>query len=492
MRRHTWVWAAAILAIAVALRFFLTSLSTISGDGCWHLSAAEYFAGHGSLPLFDPIGRDEPFWAPPLFHILASFLYTIFGEWEMRMISPLFGSLSLVIAFLIFKKYLPPRQALYALTFLSFLPIMVDYSVLAYIDMMLFFFVLLSIFLGLERRFFLASVSAGLAILTKYHGVLAIPLLLLILYLMEGKTIEGLRSRSFLTKAAMVSAVPLLIALPWLLRNWALLGNPIWPFLNFLFHGYEQLSYSALDFGRLLFVSTWASTYLGFFGVPDGNYSLLFFFPIPYLGLLLMLFLLGTAVFLLPLFFGFRREKGNNPLVFIAAAVIGLFFLLFLVYVVNVGPNVSRILLPATLGLAVFFGIGAQRIEKILKRWRWIVPFCLTMLCVAFALILGIKFSAATHEWQKYDDDFSWVQQNTPKDAVFIAGGQCMPYHLHRTALFPSKASPKVADYLWVNDAFRLDPRSILTPDEKQRFLGGNATLAYQNSRTGTAIYRLW
>src|SRR3989338_4544714 len=113
-------WTFYLIILAIIIRFSLAFIYTVSGDACWHLSAARFISEEGKLPLFDPIGRDEPFWAPPLFHIIAAF----------------FGML-----------------------FFLFIPIMMDYSVLGYGEAVLTFFVLLSLYLALGQRFVLSGLT---------------------------------------------------------------------------------------------------------------------------------------------------------------------------------------------------------------------------------------------------------------------------------------------------------------------------------------------
>ena len=73
-RRLTFI----IIVIGIILRFILALIYTVSGDACWQLSASRFLAENKKFPLFEPLGRQEPFWAPPFFHILAAFVYSVF------------------------------------------------------------------------------------------------------------------------------------------------------------------------------------------------------------------------------------------------------------------------------------------------------------------------------------------------------------------------------------------------------------------------------
>src|SRR3989338_1794939 len=68
-----------VIVIAIVLRFALASIHNISGDACWQLSNARFMAENKKIPLFEQFGRDEPFWAPPFFHIISAIVYSIFA-----------------------------------------------------------------------------------------------------------------------------------------------------------------------------------------------------------------------------------------------------------------------------------------------------------------------------------------------------------------------------------------------------------------------------
>jgi len=229
--------------IIILFSFVVLSLASIyhvSGDGCWHMLSSKFIAQSQKFPLFEPLGRDEPFWSPPLYHILVAVVYSIFNSFyhnaanfAIKFVSPIFGILTLIFSFLVIKKLTNPKIAFYSAIFLAFVPIFIDYSILSYVESTMMFFVVLSIYFLINGKIALSGISLGLSILAKYNGIFIMPVLLFILY----KKYEN--KKLFLKKSLILIALSLLIASPWLIRNWVLLGNPVWPFVNFVFHGFE-------------------------------------------------------------------------------------------------------------------------------------------------------------------------------------------------------------------------------------------------------------
>ncbi|MBI4143518.1 glycosyltransferase family 39 protein, partial [Candidatus Woesearchaeota archaeon] len=181
--------AIAVIIIGIIARFAMGMVYHPSGDACRHLSVGKFIAANGKVPLVTDFGMNEFFWSPPLFHFITAFVsgfFSIFNEdigmFGMKFVSPLFGSLTLVFSYLTFRKLFGKKISFYAILFLAFIPIHMDYSVFGYVESTLVFFVVLSVYFALENRPLLSSLAAGLSILAKYNGIFIIPLLFYIFY----------------------------------------------------------------------------------------------------------------------------------------------------------------------------------------------------------------------------------------------------------------------------------------------------------------------
>ena len=365
---------------------------------------------------------------------------------------------------------------------MAFLPLFMDYSIFSYVESMLVFFVVLSVYFLVNGRILLSSIVAGLSILTKYNGIFILPVLLYFVYRIN-KNDKKLLLRNLLITAF----VPLLISLPWFIRNWLILGNPIWPFLNFIFKGFEAASYSNFNgFDYIFNINAIIFTYLGFFGVPDGNPQNLLFFNIPYINLLLIIWLIGTLIFILPLAIGFFIKR--IKIKYLIYAWIISYLILFLLYVANVSWSVSRMLLPAVPALAVLWAYG---FDYLLKKFNFKNFIQIILILIIFGLIFTetIKISLAAQQWNSYKKDFEWVRENTKKSDIIIAGGQCLSYNFDRQTLTPKIENLNKADYIWLNQRFMLDKRAIANEDFLLKIKENNYNKIYENKQTGTIIY---
>ncbi len=366
---------------------------------------------------------------------------------------------------------------------MSFIPISIDYSILGYTDSILPFFMILSIYLALNNRFILSGVAVGLAILTKYNGVFVIPVLIYIAYRYSKKNLIW-RNILFVVMIAGI------ISLPWFIRNWALLGNPVWPFLDFIFNGYSgspRGTYSGLSLALFSSIYTYIQVYLGFFGVPDGAYWLLFFFDIPYIWPLITIFVIGTIIFMIPLFFGFKKDKDHRIFHIMLLSFLALFFL----FEINVRPAASRIVLPAIFAAAFIYGVGMERILKKYPKFGKVLTMLILAVIAGFTFSEVVKFNLATGSWNFYKDDFNWVKSNTNEDEVFLLGSQCLPLRLDRKAVFPSLSiDTDEYDYVWVNQEFKLEPQSILSDENLKKLENKEMQLVYENKMTNTKIYK--
>jgi len=486
-----------VIVIGILLRFFLTSFYVVSGDACWQLSAARFLAENKKFPLYEPLGRPEPFWAPPVFHVMSAFFYSAFGifgnnaaEFGMKMLSPLLGSLTLIFIYLINKKLFDEKTAFYSLLFTTFVPMFVDYNVFSYIDGVVTFFIVLGIYFTLNGKYIKSSIAGGLAALTKYNGIFVLPLLIYI-------TCKGTKNRKELAKKlAVFLIVPMLIASPWFIRNYNDFGNPVWPFMNFIFNGKDTSAFESSELqkfrlGNVFSINSITFTYLSIFGVPNGNYNDIFFFKVPYIKALFVIWLFGTLVFLLPFAKGFAIKDKTKKRILIIWIVS--YLAVLILYIGNVGWTAGRFFMPALPALGMIYGNGFSRIRFKSKNLMVSAHIILLLIILGLVAAESTKIILASRQWDSFEQDFMWIKDNTNKNALIMPDAQCLAYHTNRGTIKGTKENLKEADYIFVNQNFNLERRAMVS-DEILKELKTNASnynKVYENKITKTSVYKV-
>ncbi len=477
-----------IILIATILRFALAAVSHPAGDACWHLSVSRFIAENGRIPFLEPFGITdrEVFTAPPLFHLIAAAVYRIFSafsvpaaETAIKFISPLFGSLTLPFIFLLGRKLYSPRIGFLATLFVAFLPLHINSSSISFVESLSGLLAVIAVYLLFCKRILLSAVFVGLSLVSKQNMFVMLPLFF-------GKLLFDFRGnlKSFISKSVISGIIIFLIGLPWFIRNYLLTGNPVWPFLYRFLGGRIVPHVPGLSPGVLLSFSHVTTFYLETFGVPLGNLAALAFVNLPFINILLFGWLAITFLFILPVIPGFFSMKKHRLFLY---GWMALFLLVDVLYIMNTGWAQARIFLPALPALAFVWAFGLDSVISKARKLRLlpIIAVILVGCAMAFSTVEVSKAVIGAHEWSKYQADFDWVKSNTPTDALVAYRGQCLSYNINR----PSNFNLGKADYVWVNQGFRLEPISILQPELLKK-VEANFTKAYENDGTGTVIYR--
>ena len=493
-----------VLIIGILLRFLLTSMSHVSGDACWHLSIARFVGENYQIPLFEDLGRDSVFSRPPLFHIMAAVLYNIFGifgiaaaGFGLKMLSPLSGSLTLIIFYLLTKKFFNEKLVFIAVSVLAFLPLHIYYSTISYVESAVGLFALISVFFMVEKRLFLSAVFAGLTALLKFEGIFIFPTVLSILFYNNRKNLKG-----FIKKGILFGIIAMLIFVPYLARNFVYLGNPFWPHLSKFIPGYPVVdkAYLDSDISNLFDVDNLAIPYFELFGIPNGNYRLFSFFNAPFMPIFISIWLIATLAYFS--FFVYGIIKSNKKSAPVALALIWIITYAVLVLLTTIFQDLpqARFLVPAMPAFALIWAIGINESFRIKKLKKIIIP-AIILIIVGFVFVEFAKTAYAASEWDKYKDDFEWIKVNTGKDSTIFYTGQCLTYNTGRFTInayipitkefnAPKELSEIKEAYIWVNQDFRLEGQSIL-PKDIEKFVENNYRLVYENRKTGTRLYKI-
>jgi 4-amino-4-deoxy-L-arabinose transferase-like glycosyltransferase len=255
-RITTYLCLAAILTGLIISIVILSSVPPVSRDALTHhLAVPKLYLHHGGIYeipslifSYYPMNLDLIYLLPLYFgyDIIPKFIHSAFA---------------FLTAWLIFGYVKKKSDSVFALTsvllFLS-LPIIVKLSVTAYVDLGLAFFstaALIYLFKWAEKAFdlkclIISAVCCGLAMGTKYNGLIVCCLLTLFvpfIYLRNIKCAENSKSnesgtigRGHSLKSLGYAAIFVIVAIaifsPWAIRNFVWTGNPVFPLYDHWFH----------------------------------------------------------------------------------------------------------------------------------------------------------------------------------------------------------------------------------------------------------------
>ena len=487
----------AVIVAATLLRFALAAISHPSGDSCWHLSVARFMAENGSIPFSEPFGIDDRqfFSAAPLFHFAATAVYKFFSmfsvsasEFLVKLVSAFFGSLTLPFVFSLGKKMYGSRIGFLATLFVAFLPLHINSSVVSFVDSLTALLTIIAVYLLLQRRILLSALFIGLGMEAKQTMLALLPFFFLTLLAYY----KG-RLKVFFTNSIVSGVIIAVIGFPWFVRNYVLFGNPLWPLMSKLFGGLPEPGHAGalFSFTNLISPDLIARFHLELFGAPIGSLGALSFVNLPFLGVAVAVWIVLSLLFFLPVIVGvFVRQRMQHR--FFLYGWIASFIVAEATFIVATGLVSARYFLPAAPALGILWALG---LDNILNKLGSLNMFGVKAASAVIIVVIGcvFVFSAvesaktvvAADAWSAYADDFNWVKANTPQNALVAYHGQCLSYNVHRFSNYDLSK----ADYVWVNQAFRLEPISIVEPEVLQK-VEKDFVPVYESNKTGTVVYK--
>ncbi len=225
--------AAALLALTVIARLAVFATGArLTSDECFHAWMSEWIAAHGTLPAtVEGLYGGFKYFYPPLFHLLGALAVRLFG-------APAFHELNVVLLaallaatwFALARMYSRATAAIAVLALAAY-PGLVLQGVRLYVECLsaaLAVGMVLALLATGQRptrtRAVLLGVLAGLGVLAKQSGLIALPVLgaLALLASWSGR-------REHVVAYALALAVACALAAPFWIRNAALFGSPLYP-----------------------------------------------------------------------------------------------------------------------------------------------------------------------------------------------------------------------------------------------------------------------
>ena len=318
-------------------------------------------------------------------------------------------SFALLTAWLIFgylRKRINTLYALLGALFFLSLPVIVKLSTTVYVDLGLIFFStasLICLFKWIENDFklkylIISAIFCGLALGTKYNGLIVLFLLTLFVPFIYSRTTQNRTSKPYMAiwYGAVFMIVALLIFSPWMTRNYIWTNNPVFPFYDNWFNPGEAGSTAGsagftghFVMRKVIFNESWWETALIpvriFFQGQDGN-------PKYFDGRL------SPFLFFLP-FFAFFHIRRSPPVLRTEKNILLAFVILFLSFAFFKTDMRTRYIAPIIPPLVILSILGLREINEIIsnrcfatsrKVWRGFVSLAVSlMICLNAAYIIG-------------------------------------------------------------------------------------------------------
>ena len=499
------------LLLIILVFFVISSLLGLvarpSGDGAWHFGIIRFMAENHRLPMFEPLGR-MLFTRPPLYHLISAVFYIVFSivskdlaEIIVKLLPSIFASLCLFFTFLIVKKLFNKDVAIYATFFLAFLPLYLFVSFRTMPTILGVLLTTIAVYFALEKRIFVSGLFSGLSLLAKEQsGLIIIPILFIISsnYFGEKKVL--------VKNIFLFLLVTILIASPHYINTFIKVGDPVWPHGALFFDSpYKQEALNMVlpgtkpinIFNILNPEHSIIKPYLEFFGVPhlfDVKSLFLFnIFRIPAINLLLLFWLAGTILYLVPLFIGFWKIKKHNA----SFNVIAIWFLTFLFmiycYLFFFGDILVGYLLSGIPALAAIWGFGFFVITKMFARFKKLILLLYILISLGFVMSAAVKIIYTNNSYQFYQEDYDWLNANVPQDKIIYFNDQTLTYNTHRQSITFSNTTELRNGFVMVNQQYNLNSGLAILPQDMVADIEKNPrfVLVYSNNRTSSKVYEI-
>ncbi len=199
-----------------------------------------------------------------------------------------FGLLTSCLIFIYLKYRINISYAIFGTIFFLSIPVIVNLSVSVYVDLGLIFFTtvsVLTLFIWMKNTFslkwlILSAVSCGLAMGTKYNGLISFLLLSFFMPFLYSKYARDDHQRSFnaLKYGVLFFFVALFVFSPWMIRNYTWTGNPIYPLYDNVLnpqHSFSSDKWGLFTYRAIVYHESWWEMVLLpiriFFQGQDGN-----------------------------------------------------------------------------------------------------------------------------------------------------------------------------------------------------------------------------
>lgn len=210
----------------------------------YHLAVPKFYVQYGRIVNFDGIELPAIFYAH--FPFNQEMLYTLAlllrGQILAKLLHFIMGFLCLLTIYSFCRRHLSPRIGLLAALLFYSAPLVGWESTTAYNELGITFFQTLAIYgvinwfyAGQKRWLILGAITLGLALGFKYTVVYAL-LPIAAIFALKIRKAHDANTLQIGRQLCVLLIISGLIFLPWLIKNLFFTGNPVYPFLDRVFH----------------------------------------------------------------------------------------------------------------------------------------------------------------------------------------------------------------------------------------------------------------
>ncbi len=396
---------AVLLIILISGILLMCSVPPVSRDALTqHLAVPKLYLHHGGI--YELPGIIFSYY-PELIDLIYCIPLAFGNDIIPKYIHFLFALLTAVLIYKYIKKRLGTFLALVSVLFFLSIPVIIKLSITVYVDLALIFFSTASLLSLLKWRkenfhsfwLILSAVFCGLALSTKYNGILTFFLLTCFTPFIYLNTES--KARFCQIKAVLYGFVFLFVSLmvfsPWIIRDYLWTNNPVYPLYDNYFNGQAEILKSSSSskapinhflVRKYVFGETWWETALIpvriFFQGEDDN-------PRLFDGRL------NPFLLLLPLFAFVNLKRDNNSDFDINLKIMAWFSFLFIMIAFFKEDMRIRYISPAIPPMIILSAYGLNNIlniqfSELSSKFRRSVPNCLVFLIIIFMLSLNFIY----------------------------------------------------------------------------------------------------
>lgn len=459
-KRSWWEYLIiATLTVLIVLHFLGASAPSIDADGLgYHMLVPDLWLEDAGFSIIE-WNMYAPW--PMNFELFYGAGLAFDSQYFGRYMHFLFGVLAIMLTYSFGKELYDRKAGLIAALTLYTLPMVGVLSGTSYIDLFVLYFGFLffilcheyarndhkgmPLIIGLVLGAFIGSKIIGYAF--------SIPMGFFFLW-MSWKKHE--RIAHVIKDSTVFLAAALVLSLPWLIKSWIMMGNPVWPFLYDVFGGQHWNEYaaqalsqeigsgiarSALTFALFPFFLTFQSNLTGEMG---------FIGP-------LFLTLAGIACYLWIRGVIKEQERAfyTAGFVFILINLVMFFFLLHQMrYIIFLFPIL------AILAAGLITRMWEPRWFQKLLTVFFIITICMNLpftlayngKSLAVAVGLETQDEYLTRNLDAYEP-IRWINENTDVDAKIFTDGESRTFYLEREHIWGSPGRQVVIDYATIESA---------------------------------------